>query len=295
MQGRDGNQSRHAAAVRSISTGIRTRQLRAACARLGITRARAHRADGIPRHRYPRGPRDAQAGIRGERGERADGLMAARAGDGIRGGACAPRGRSPGRRPWSPRDLLAQGVPAADPTVPRLLPLLHVRQGAAASRQRLPAAREGGGHCSRGRASGLQGGAVHAGRTSGAALSGGARLAAGSWIRQHAALSRACRGRGSRQDRVAAAYQRRLHVGAGNGDAAAGVRLDGPHAGKRGDAARREGRAASRLAGQGAGNAARHHRRGRAAKDTFHHRHLDRNRGNARRAVGGAPRHSRAA
>ncbi len=112
---------------------------------------------------------------------------------------------------------------------------------------------------------------------------------------QHPALSRGGRSRRPRSHRLAAAHQCGLHDRARDGDASAGQRVDGLDGGEHGGAPVREGRSALWVAGQGAGRAARMHRRGGPAKNSVHHRDLDRYRRDPGRADRGARRDSRAA
>ena len=204
------------------------------------------------------------------------------------------RGRAAGSRSRRTRHLLPKGVPAAHAAVPGLLPLLHVRQGAEAPEEPVHVDRAGGLGRGRGRAARLQGSVVYARRAAGAALP---RRAA--WLAEHgfsstlhylAAAAAAVRDRTGLLPHINAGCMSRAR----DGDASAGVRIDGLDAGEHGGAPVREGRSALWLAGQGAGRAARDPSPRRAAKDSIHHRHLDRYRRDPGRAHRGARRDSRA-
>ena len=229
--------------------------------------------------------------IRRTRADRARDLRLARRGH---TGSHRARGRAAGSRSRRTRDLLPKGVPAAHAALPGLLPLLHVRQGAETPEEPVHGDRAGGLGRGRGCAARLQGGVVYARRAAGAALPRRRGLARRARLFQHAALSRGGRSRRPRSHRLAAAHQCGLHGRPRDGDASAGVRIDGLDGGEHGGAPVREGRSALWLAGQGAGRAARMHRRGGPAKNSVHHRHLDRYRRDPGRAHRGARRDSRA-
>ena len=161
--------------------------------------------------------------------------------------------------------LFAEGLHPADPSLPGLLPLLHLRPAAAPRRALLPVAERGAGDRRSRPSRRLPRGAVHPRRQARAPLPrrpGGARRAR---PRDHARLSRGDGGPRLRRDRAAAAPQSRRHDERRHPPPPAGLGLDGPHARDRLGAPRRTGRPAFRLARQGPRRAARHHRRGRDA------------------------------
>ena len=140
-----------------------------------------------------------------------------------------PRRRARGRGPPGRGHLLAQGVRAGHPAVPRPLPLLHVRGDPGAGRARGPRAvplprrdprdRPGG------RGGRLPRGAVHPRRPPRGPLARGAGVARRAGLRLDAGLRPGDGGAGAGGDRAAAAPQPRRHVVGGDDAAQAGVAL----------------------------------------------------------------------
>ena len=149
----------------------------------------------------------------------------------------------------------------------------------------LDVARHGGGD-------GLQGGALHLGREARTALSGGPRVARRERLCHDPRLPARGRRGGVRGNRPTAALEPRQHDASGNRQLAAGLAVDGHHAGIGLGAAHPEGNAALRLAGQGAGGAPADAGRCRASEGALHHRDPHRHRRDALGAHRVAARHS---
>ncbi len=114
---------------------------------------------------------------------RADGCAGRRDPE-CRGGADGGRIRHDGH-------LLAQGVHSPHPAMPRRLPLLHLRQGAAAPQEHLPRRRRSIGDSARGQGRRLQGSPVHPGRQTRGSIHGCPRGLGCPGRRQYAGLPRA--------------------------------------------------------------------------------------------------------
>ena len=199
---------------------------------------------------------------------------------------------------WPRHQLFAQGLHPAHETLPRRLPLLHLRGEPARRAQRLPLARGGAGDRPRGGRGGLHRGAVHPGRQARAALAPGAGRAGGAGARDDHFLPDRHVCIGAEGNRPAAARQPRRDEPRRDRRPACRHRQPGDHAGKRERAALRTRPGAPRQPGQAPGGAAGGAAPGRRAAGALHHRHPDRHRrdaGGTDRGAAGDRRHPRAA
>ena len=203
------------------------------------------------------------------------------------------------RRPWAHGQFFQEGLHSPDASVPRRLPLLHLRQAAARGGAAYLSLDEVLAIAARRAAAGCKEALFTLGDKPELRYAAARERARRARLREHVRLPRSMPPRPVfARDRPAAAYQRRRHGRGGTARAAPGVAPRWADARERVGAAVRARRAALRLARQAPGGAARHARGGGRAAVPFTTGHPDRHRRDPRRAdrvaAGAARRSTRA-